>query len=720
MAVFDLASAIVRLRLDTAAFDAGISRVLGGLQSVTGSISRVSPLMSAALGGAAVAAVGAAGALGATVKVAGDLEAQYTTLRRVTGLSADETKRLADNLKGIAATKAGISLQEINKVAEFAARQGIGGDTAGGKIQGITAVTSALADLKLVINDMDVETASTEMLRALKVFGQGPDKIQAFASALVGIDNASTATAPELLTMVQYLSGTAAAAGASIPHILALSGVIKDVGVSSEVGTSAVVRLMQKMQTDVHGVAAAVGLDARKLGAAMADDPVKGVTMFLAALRKLSGSDQTAALKGLHMQGIRTAPVLQQISAGLKDVDRFMKIADGEWETQKSLQEGVALSSRTVWAQWSLLSNQATLLAAKVGEYTLPAFAEFLGLVGDVGAAIGSLADAGSSSLQWLSDAAVAAIRWMRGAFAGLVDSIRWASDIFAVIRETWPGLVEEAGLQIVKSWKIVGYTFDWVVNTAISAGEYLFENWQVLFSDLAQLVTNWQNAVTGMMIETFKGVADIVPKMSRELFKFAADPLHFTTDVDFAGDIAKTFAKATARFSPDVLLGGMAAPGFQAPAFRPEDAAKEEQALIDALRANRVDEAMGILIARDRARKAPAGPPKEAMRVAAAAAGAAGPPGGGEMPQAGQKSDFGSIGLAEYRQKLQSSILAADTPKQQLAEARRLNVAVRQNLTKTQELFLLAKQAGLDRNETNRILKKLAEKPVGRVGLNN
>ncbi len=262
---FGLMEAIVKIRADSSAFDVQIGSLGAKMDELAERLSGKFSILGVALKTNAGSGLAATAALAATIKVAGDLESTYTSLRRVTGLNADETGRLAENLQKIARNTPGTSLGTINQIANFAGRLGVGGDTAKGKIEGITSITTALSKLSLALDDFDVETASTEMLRVLKVFHQGEGSAMNFASSLIALDNASTATGQDLLAVVQRLSGVGSTLGATIPQFLGLAAAMRDAGVEVDSGSTAVAGLMSRMAADTRKFAEAVKLDVRQL-----------------------------------------------------------------------------------------------------------------------------------------------------------------------------------------------------------------------------------------------------------------------------------------------------------------------------------------------------------------------------------------------------------------------------------------------------------------------
>ena len=210
----------------------------------------------------------------------------------------------------------------------------MGGDTGKGKIEGITKFAEVMTRLKLVLDGtgLSIDGASTEMIRTLKVFGKGTDKILNFASALTAMDNSSTADAGELLEMMSRLSGVGKTIGATIPDLLALSPTMRDAGVDVDSGSTAVSQLRMRMSGDVGKFADAVQLDVKRFRETVSKDPVKVVELWLNALKRFDSGSQTNILKGQHMQGRMSGQLLLKLANGMGgSLDKNRGVASSDW-----------------------------------------------------------------------------------------------------------------------------------------------------------------------------------------------------------------------------------------------------------------------------------------------------------------------------------------------------------------------------------------------------
>jgi TP901 family phage tail tape measure protein len=405
---FNLANAIIAIRGDTAPLDAS-------LQSLGYSFDKFAERASLGVGPLSLALktmggtlLGTAAALGATVKIAGDLESRYATLARVTGMSSDNLGKLRANLEAIARTTPGASHESMVGLANFAARLGVGGNNPQSQISDITELAQSLSKLSLVMDDMPVEDAATSIVRVLKTFGQGVGQAKAFASALVALDNASTATASELLAMSSRLAGAFSTLKASPTSVMALAAAMRDASVEAEAGSTAVSQLVMKMSQDTQKFADAIeltGESASRFAKTLKADPVEETRIWLTMLKTFAPEEQIKKLASLHMQGRLSGQILLKLASGMGDLGKFTNLAASEWANMTAVEEGAAIQGATTWKQMELLGQRLGLIGAEIGKSVLPLFKGLVGVMNE----------ASNQALSFVQTSAPAWQKWAEG-----------------------------------------------------------------------------------------------------------------------------------------------------------------------------------------------------------------------------------------------------------------------------------------------------------------
>jgi len=445
---------------------------------------------------------GLALAIGATTHQAAMLEQAYTTLRRVTGLTADETDRLATNLKRLAQTTPGVSLQELNGIATFAGRMGVGGNTAKGRIEGISQFTAALAKVKIALDDMPIEETATSMARTLNVFHLGVDNASRFASALVKLDNASTATGQELLAIVSRLSGVGSTLHATIPSLLGLAAAMRDAGVETDSGSTAVGQLMMRMAGDSRKFATAVGADWHQMARLISTEPVQAVELFLSSLKKFTPERQTQILAGLHMQGRMSGQILLQLAQNMSGLSGLVAQANKEWEDQTAIQQGVALGAGTLNAQLQGLWNRLQLIGAEIGQHLIP-------IAKALTKAFGQIADDALAGLQHMGPQIQSWTGWLaEGARHVGIAFREWQTILklaVEIVREKLEQLVVVMARIGSRGWESFVSGLSGVKSALAGFAEFIVDLFSQVFKTLSAKMSN-------MVLDAIRGLGGKIP----------------------------------------------------------------------------------------------------------------------------------------------------------------------------------------------------------------
>lgn len=319
------------------------------------------------LGGQAVGQSmrGTVDAMVEATRVAIDLESKFATLQRVSGLAADKVGGLKQQLFDLATSRGNAtSLDDIIEIATIGSRMGVGPDKLG-------AFTEAMAQVKTVITDLPAEDLANQMSRVLNQFRLGTEYAKGFGSAIVQADNASTASANDILDVMTRLSGKARTAGLQIHETVALAGLLKDAGVSNEVAGTAFGQVLDRMVAKSAAFAKLVGRDVREWENEYRKGPLVALGLVI---DKLKAMDDTIAsqraLKELGLEGDRVKSTLLQLAAVYDKVGERSAAALAEMQTGKAINDGVeSASTKTAAALERLGTAFKRLGDAAAGPY---------------------------------------------------------------------------------------------------------------------------------------------------------------------------------------------------------------------------------------------------------------------------------------------------------------------------------------------------------------
>lgn len=330
-------------------------------------------------GGALIGGVGATIA----VKKAADLEYAIAKIRKTTGLTGASLGAFTDQIKALATSMPGVSVESLLQIAEMGGRLGIAAD-------GLMDYVKAVASITIALDDIPAEEAAGSLARIAFNFKLPTSAALGLASALNKLDDTSTATGRDILDVANRISGAGATMGLTAQEVFALAAVLKDAGVTNEVAGTAVSGILLKMGKDTKAFAEVAGKSIEEFERLMREDALTALQLVSDKLGSLDAISGIRALDDLEIDGVRAADTFLKLSKNFDSVRERIKVANQEFKTGASIMREVSTMGQTFWAQWERLTNQFGLSAAALGERFLPALKA---LADHIGAAFDRLRD---------------------------------------------------------------------------------------------------------------------------------------------------------------------------------------------------------------------------------------------------------------------------------------------------------------------------------------
>ncbi len=277
------------LQLVTAPFDRALARAAGDLNRFTSRLS--APLRLPAGGLLAIAGgVGLGAGLGQIAKQAADMESSMARLNRVAALPRAQFEKLGKEVRQLAGDMAGVSEETIFRIAAFGAKMGVAGEKLG-------MFTRDIAKLSIAVDDMDPERAAQGIARIASVFNVGTEQAGRFTAALVALDNASTASASDILNITNRMSGMASVLGISPQKTMALAAATREAGVNPETAGTSLSQVLGKMgdKTTHGGFGKIAGMSGKDFGGLVKSDALGALQAGRIQVRKVGFARRTAA-----------------------------------------------------------------------------------------------------------------------------------------------------------------------------------------------------------------------------------------------------------------------------------------------------------------------------------------------------------------------------------------------------------------------------------------
>lgn len=475
----------------------------------------------------AYAGIALVGIAGYFTKIAGEEEAAITNIIRVAGIGIDAAGKLRESLLGVSSRSGGVSVGEVNKLAEFGARMGVGtGLSDKGKTDALAKFATDLSEIRMALDDIPIEEAATKISRILNVFQIGIDKTSNFASALVKLDNASTATGRDILEITRRISGTGSALGITVQETMALAAAMRDVGIDIEVGGTSIQNFFVRMSSDLNNFAKTLKIPKEELKNLIDTKPMEAMRLVLKKLSEYSARDQATLFTKLHLQGQRMTSTIWQLVKGFGKFDELLGYSVKEWESLEAIEQAVEMKNKTLWVSMQKVWNQLNALGIEIGTRLLPIAKELIAGLGDLITMLSNVAKA-NNYFEEFSNKVTSYIRMMRVLAS---DTDFALSYISAIWEETFMNIQNALGWVASSVQKAFEYIFEVMTRSLVWVGQRLKDPAQALGeligTSIAEGLKDTIKGTLGLDIDqTILDVLDKVnaPEPIKALFKAVA-----------------------------------------------------------------------------------------------------------------------------------------------------------------------------------------------------
>ena len=245
----------------------------------------------------------------------------YSDVMKTTGLTHDEVVRLNEAFKKIDTRTA---REELNKFAADAGTLGIKGEekllkfvSAVDKIKMV--IGSGLGDdaVKVLAKMSQILTSSTKELQGKEL----EEKMLSIGSALLQVQQNSTATAEYLVQFAGRLAGVGAQANITAGQIFGFASVLDQDMQKVEMSATAIQKFIMKIMMDPAKFAKIAGIELKKFNELLKHDTNDAMLTVLDAMNKKGGLQQLAPLfQEMGLDGARAVGVLSDLAKNIEKV----------------------------------------------------------------------------------------------------------------------------------------------------------------------------------------------------------------------------------------------------------------------------------------------------------------------------------------------------------------------------------------------------------------
>ena len=331
------------------------------------------------------------------VKSFADYDSAVAQLSRTSGLTGNDLDAMKANLATLSDQLA-LSETDVANIASSVAAYGITG------VKDISGVTEVAAQMGVAFDNVNAEDAAASLAKFSNITGFVIKDSDKLGSCIAGLENNSAAYASEIMEVNNRIGGMCSAVKMTAPEISAWSTTMISGGMSAELAGSNFTKFQGVLSSAcsqggeaVQGFADVAGMSADEFIQLYQTDATAATEAFLKGLNRIEdgGGSVVSVLDDLNLGGTEQVRMMQVLMAaaddtgdGYSDLDKYMSIANKEFDRGKALQEEFETQSDTLAFALQSLKAELTDTGKAIGEALSPAvkdvakkFTDWLGKV---------------------------------------------------------------------------------------------------------------------------------------------------------------------------------------------------------------------------------------------------------------------------------------------------------------------------------------------------
>lgn len=284
------------------------------------------------------------------VKGAGDLEDQLANIQKTTGMTTEQVKALNDELGRIDTRT---SRKDLREMAVVAGQMGFAGEEVFGFVKAIDMASVALGD-EFTGGAEEVATVLGKLrntLQDLKSSNVEMDLLH-IGNAINELGAAGMATGPVVADFANRIGGYGIQAGLTSAQVLGLSATLQELGVTTERGGTAVVKIIQKMFSNVDQFANIAGKSVDDFQQMLNNDLFGAFTLVMQKSKEMGTNsvELNKIIQDLEVAGAGASEVFAKLGSNTQMLTEKVTLAGGAISETSSITEEFNIKNATLGA----------------------------------------------------------------------------------------------------------------------------------------------------------------------------------------------------------------------------------------------------------------------------------------------------------------------------------------------------------------------------------
>ena len=310
------------------------------------------------------------------VKMASDLEASMTDVRKTTGLSETELEKLRQSFLKLS-TAVPQSANELAKIGEVAGQLGVKG------VSNIRSFTETIAKV-VTVTDFTVQEAAASLAKLSNLFAIPIKEVGRLASAMNELENSTTATSPALVEFMRRIAPSATQLKITASEVAGLSATLIGLGYQAESAGTAIQKTFLAMITQGKVFADQMGISIGKFQEMVEKDAMGTLQEWLRLLAETTTPVEfIEKLDEIGLRGERVRAVLLGLKDATADLATNVETSNKAFEEATSLQKEFEVFMGATKNQFKTLFDAIKKVAIELGTPLLGPFKQLMGIMKD-------------------------------------------------------------------------------------------------------------------------------------------------------------------------------------------------------------------------------------------------------------------------------------------------------------------------------------------------
>jgi len=427
----------------------GASRSLGMLNQQALSTQQALGALQLRAGAVATGlGAGLTAAVGLSVREAADLEDIMLTIQQKTSFADATIREMSNDFLQLSAALP-LSAQELAKVGVIAGQLGIGTK------EGIEALAFQASQLARA-SDFTEESGAAALARLSKLFDLPIEQANRLGSSMVKLANTTTANASTIFEITKRFAGMARVVGINAAQANAFAATMVDAGVSSEVGGTAMTKILAAATTKTRAFAKQIGVSETQFKRMFTEDATGTLQRFFASFKGMDKFKVQQKLAEMGLAGVRVQQAVFGLAAQTEGLETNLRSSIRAFEEGTALQQAFEAQTKSLNAKIDTFVGSVKNVAIAIGNTLIP----ILKWVVDLGTEFLAVFLAMPEPVKF----AVAAVLGLAGAFFLLSGVGLVISGTISLLSVSMFQYAEAAGIAVTSN-SVLGLT--WTVMTA-------------------------------------------------------------------------------------------------------------------------------------------------------------------------------------------------------------------------------------------------------------